>query len=253
MKHSIILILIVIGFSGNAANKYIATDTIQKVNANILYKVFSDDTYIYLNVSTTDKKTCMSLIRKGLTVYFDSKGKEKKDVYIKYPVRIDPKQMQKNTTSSNKENNLKDFDVNKIIETLPYDAEYGYFDDTEQFHKALNRLGISLGYKYTVSNELLEFNIKIPKDKISSGKNKSLSKLSIGVISNKPENSPNQSKNQISSGVRNRGGKGGMRSGTMGRGGIGRNGIGQSNGQRPIFAAEPVSIDFWFDASIKEN
>ena len=251
MRHLLIIILSISNFYGNAANIY--TDTIQKVNENILYKVTRDDTNIYLNMSTTDKKTCVSMLKRGLIVYFDTKGKEKKEIYVKYPIRTNPKQTDKNTSSSNKDFSSKEFDIDKIIEELPYEAEYGYFDETEQFHKSLNRLGISLGFKYTVSNELLEFHIKIPKDKISSGKTKNLSKLLIGVVTNKPEKSSNKEKSQNSSGTINRSGKGGMKSGSMKRGGMGRNSTGHGNKQRQNSAVKPESIDFWFDANMTEK
>ena len=79
MKHLAILLTLLsslYSFASNTTN--FPADTTQVAHENILYKVSQDDNYVYLNISTTDKKTSMSIIRTGLSVYYDIKGKKKK-------------------------------------------------------------------------------------------------------------------------------------------------------------------------------
>jgi len=250
MKHLIILILILTTLSTKAKNKtkLKLLDTIEIVEDNVLFKVFSDDNYIYLNVSTTDKKTSMSIIRNGLTIYFDVKGKRKEDVYIKYPYNSESRQLRQNPQELNKNEGLSSIDLSTIIENIPREAEYGYYEEKQQFHKDLNSQDISLGYKAT--GELLEFLLKIPKDKISIENKTDFSKLSIGVITNKFERNPKKDNNQKQNqGVRKgngngRGGGMGSRSGQMSRG---------NNGKKQNPQAEQVSIDFWFDANLDKK
>ena len=205
MKHLIILFLIITTISAKAKTKLLLIDTTNVVENNVLYKVFSDNNYIYLNVSTTGKKTSMSIIRNGLTIYFDIKGKKKKDVYIKYPYNTEHRQLSQNSQESKKNEEFSAIDLNSIIENLPKEAEYGYYDEKQLFHKGLNSQDISLGYKAT--EDLLEFSLKIPKNMISNENIIDFSKLSIGVLTNKFERS-SETKNKQGQDQGMRGGNG---------------------------------------------
>jgi len=79
MKHLIIVLLTLSSLSSFASNKRnVPADTTQITNKNVLYKVSQDGSYVYLNIRTTDKKTAISIIRTGLTIYYDIKGKKKR-------------------------------------------------------------------------------------------------------------------------------------------------------------------------------
>jgi len=240
MKRLIILILILTTLSIKAKNKtkLKLLDTIEVAKNNVLFKVSSDDNYIYLNVSTTDKRTSMSIIRNGLTIYFDVKGKRKKNVYIKYPYKSESRQLRQNANKLNKNEGSSSKNLNNIIEKIPKKAEYGYYEEKQQFHKDLNSQDISLGYKAT--EMLFEFILKIPKNKISIKNKTDFSKLSIGVLTNKFERNANQKQNQSM-----KKGKGNGRRGGMGN----RNGQ-MNNGNTQ---AEQVKINFWFDANLTKK
>lgn len=239
MKHLIIALLICSStyvFASNATN--FPADTTQIANENVLYKVTQDGSYVHLNVSTSDTKTAMSILRSGLTIYYDIKGKKKKDVFIKYPYDAgsgSPRQAPQENIDATA------IDLNSMIEKLPAEAEYSYFEETQMFNKDLNSLDITIQSKYTASNQLFEFLIKIPKTKIASKANSDFSKLSIGVVGNKKEGDSTQQRGQgQSQGMRGGGGR-------RGGGGGGRGGNRGQNEQRSDQSTGKVSIDFWFD------
>ena len=132
MKHLAILLTLLsslYSFASNTTNY--PTDTTQVSNENILYKVSQDDNYVYLNISTTDTKTSMSIIRTGLTVYYDIKGKKKKNVYVKYPYSTEPRQSGQGSRGNNGQNII---DLNSIIEKLPTEAEYSSLEEKQTFN-----------------------------------------------------------------------------------------------------------------------
>ncbi len=247
MRHLLILILTLSNLYAVALNKSsFLADTSHITNDNVLYKVSQDDSYVYLNISTIDKNTAMSIIRNGLTVYYDIKGKKKKDVYVKYPYSSGPKKFQQGSRGNNDANAS---DLKKVIENLPIEAEYSFFKEKKVFNKILNGLGIAIVTDYTASNQLFEFSIKMAKAKISSKADSDFSKLTIGVVTNKMDENTNSERAQGQNSEMRSGGGGRGGSGGGGRGGNrGGGGMGRQNGQRPDSTIEKVTIDFWFDA-----
>ncbi|MEM6515555.1 MAG: hypothetical protein AAF688_05185 [Bacteroidota bacterium] len=102
----------------------------------------------------------------------------------------------------------------------------------------------------------MEYDIKIPKDKILKDNKTDLSKLSIGIKTNEPERQNNQQPDEsMKSRGGNRSGGGGHGGGMFGGRGGGNRGGGQSSGnnrpQRPTQdRANKVYIDFWFEAQL---
>lgn len=239
MKYLILALLTLSSLNCFASNKRsFSGDTTQISNKNILYKVSQAGNYIHLNISTIDKKTATSIIRNGLTIYYDIKGKEKKDVYVKYPYSNEPRQSRQGSRGNNDSNTI---DLNSMIEKLPAEAEYSSFEEKQAFNKDLNTLDIAIENHYAASSQLFEFSIKIPKTKILSKENSDFSKLSIGVVSNKMEGNINKERGQgQNQGTRSGGGRGGN--------GSGRGGMRGQNRQEPSSTAEMITVDFWFDA-----
>lgn len=241
MKHLLIVLLTLSSLFSFASNKSsFPADTTQISNKNVLYKVSQDDNNVYLNISTTDRKTATSIIRNGLTIYYDIKGKEKKDVYVKYPYSNESRPVQQGSLGNIDVNAI---DLNSMIKKLPAEAEYGSFEEKQAFNKDLNTLDITIANHYTASSQLFEFSIKTPKARIAPQGNSDFSKLSIGVVANKMEGTVNKERVQ--------GQNQGMRSGGGGRGngsGGGRGGARGQNEQQSSPTAEKVTVDFWFDA-----
>lgn len=247
MKHLFFLVLVLTTLSSKAKNEKPTNtkDTTEITENNVLYKVYSNNNYIFLSVSTTDKKTSMSILKTGLTVYFDIKGKEKKDVYIKYPLNMEPNQMKQNPDWQNPDKDPVSINLNSIIENLHAEAEYGYHKEKQKFHKDLNSQDISLSY--SSSGESLKFSLKIPKSKINMDTT-DFSKLSIGVLTNKFDGTKSIRKSNQNQSQQMHNGSGNRRGGGMGGG----RGQGKSNqgGSNQNHQPKPKGIEFWFDANL---
>lgn len=252
MKQVFILILLIISISLNAKTKenLIKKDTTKIEDNNVVYRIYEDQNYLYLNISTLDKQTTLSIIRRGLTVYFDVKGKEKENVYLKYPINIEaPK---RGLRINNNEKNTK-INLDSIIAKIPNEAEYGFYENKVEFNKDLNSEDISLGFN--TNGQFFEYSIKVPKTKILIKNKTDLSKLSIGIKSNEPERQnnqrPDESMRQEGGNRPNGGGRGGGMSGGRQGGNRGNQSGGNNRNERPTQKkTDRVEIDFWFDAKL---
>ena len=252
MKQVFLIVLILFSLTMEATSNS-SLDTTKIENKNIRYHFTSDANNLYLTINTKDRAMMMSMVRSGISVYFDVKGKKKKNVYVKYP--INSKRPDK---SSRGESDQKRLELSEIINDLPKKAEYSYFENTQQFHTALNTQDISLGFEYSKKERALEYHLKIPKEHISRDKEIDLTKLSLGItIGDKNTGRKGQRGNlqmQGPSGRGQRGSVGGGRGGSVGgRGGSG-GGRSQGGGNNSQQRERPskTTIDFWFDAISKK-
>lgn len=212
------------------------------------YEVTEDATHLFVHVSTTDQNKMRTMMHFGLTIYFDVKGKKKKDVFIKYPFEtVAPRLPQAGPPPSEEERQekkQKQPDIHRIIEQLPAEAIYSYFDNVQQFHKDLNSLDINYSWHYHNEDKRLEFLLKIPKHRVTTSKISEVTNLSIGVATSKIEPSfqRNNKSPKSSSGMPQRRGQ--------------RNGIKSRGGQQPNntqhLSQTPniVTQVFWFDAKL---
>jgi len=240
MKQIVTLIIVFISISLNAkSGEIFIADTTEVVNEKVLYSMTSDHKNIYISMSTTDKRTMMLMLRSGVTVYFDVKGKKNRDVYIKYPLK--PAYLNNKSDISRKENKL---DLNHLISNLPKEAEYNNFDNTQQFHVDLNSLNVVLSFAYNRKNDLLTYHLTVPKSNISEDEKIDLSKLAIGVVAGR-NGDVNQKKkaNSKSSGMRGSGSGGGR---GKGRGNKSGNASHAPQNNRNSASS---AINFWFKAT----
>ena len=235
----------------------------ENIEDHIEYNCSMDAQNIYLELSTTNQPTMLSMLYRGFYVYFDIKGKKKKKVSVQYPLEIEPIQRAQGrndrdgVSSRVKENgDQKGPDILVMLDAMPKQANYINNDYEEEFHLDLNKLGISISYNYDEENNLLRYDLKMPKQKIADS-DIDFSKLSIGVLTTKVEGDTADNGSSVSFGGGGQGGRqGGRRGGGTrvgGRGGGGARGGGQGGarpqqGQRP----EAVSIDFWFKPNLTE-
>jgi len=252
MKYKLLTIVVtLICTSLQAKSITFSLDTIKVEDKNINYRLTSDANNLYLNINTTDRGNMMAMIRSGISVYFDVKGKKKKNVYVKYPINSKKREYRDGRTSERKRTELSE-----LIVDLPKKAEYSYFENTQQFHTELNTQDIRLGFEYLKNERILAYNLKIPKEQILTDSKLDLSKLSIGVvIGGKVVNRQSQRGNQQmkgSSGARQRGGGRGISGG--GSRGVSGGGRRQQNGTNSQQRERPsnITIDFWFDAISKK-
>lgn len=220
---------------------------------NIEYKANFDGKDLYVTLHAEFKETMQVMLHRGYTIYFDVKGKKKKNVSIQYPLKTERPEKgtrpERGDRSGNGEQNGPD--INKMLENLPKTANYTSYDSSQDFNLDLNSLGIEMNYSYEESTEvgpILEFHLKIPASKIVK-ENEDLSKLSIGVVSTKQEQKENKQQANMGRSGRQGGGQGGRaRGGGGGRGGAGNRG-GSTQARELV---QEATIDFWFDLNDKK-
>ena len=54
------------------------------------YNVTNDDKNLYIAVSSADDNTQLRMLRSGMTIYFDPKGKKNKEISLHYPIQKQP-------------------------------------------------------------------------------------------------------------------------------------------------------------------
>ncbi|RMA64330.1 hypothetical protein [Ulvibacter antarcticus] len=252
MKKTVLLLLVCTIYSVSAKNPKtsVVVDTTEVFNESLTYKVVQDNEYLQLSISTKDNDIIMSMLSLGVTVFFDVKGKEKENVYIKYPLEpvktnFNKGQVPLDGFQTSEEETKRRQQIAKLIENdLPQEAAYNYFDSQEQFHILLNSLDTSLSYIYDPQKGLLEYRLKIPKRRISANSKEDFSKLAIGVKTGKlPDHKPKEDDSSRRPESKKRGG---------GRPSGGRGGGRPNNSERPESQnrqSSMATIDFWFMAS----
>ncbi|MEO9893889.1 hypothetical protein [Aurantibacter sp.] len=262
MRHIFTALAIVIGILNlNAKELKIGfeSDTIIIVDENVSYKFNHDLQSVYLNISTADTNTIMSMLHMGVSVFFDVKGKKKQNVYVKYPLEPSRPNSKRGGEEVLGEEiaDKRSIQIKNIIENeLPQEAIYSYFEVDEEFHILLNTVGISLGYTYDEATGLLDYSLTIPKNKISDNPKADFNKLMIGIKTNGPEEKSQAERPNISMGGRGggqRGGGGRQGGGQRGggrQGGSGQRGGGQGGSPNDAQNDKPKieTLDFWFDA-----
>ncbi|WP_405397075.1 hypothetical protein [Maribacter sp. Asnod2-G09] len=217
----------------------------QKSQDNINYNGFITDENVHVQLSTVDQATMLTMLHKGFNVYFDVKGKRKKNVAIQYPINSAPPERpnrseRNNGSREDQEEEQSGPDIATLLAEMPKIGEYTNLDYEQEFHLDLNQLGVSINYVYNEENKELQYELIIPKHKISDA---NLSKLSIGIVTPKREKETQDKNSNISFGG---GGQGGGPGG--GRGGQGGGGRGGSKGGPPPQQDRPeeTTIDIWF-------
>lgn len=233
-------------------------DTTQVSNKSELYEVYQDQDYIYLSMNTADPKMMMSMLRQGVTVYYDMKGKKKRKVSVTYPVRDgeSSKQRQNRPLKQSEERSEPDEERlytmihNQIKRGLPQEAMYSYHGDAITFNIKLNSQDIEVTYVYDSENQLLNYLLKMPKAKISNDPKANFSKLTIGVTT--PERPTNNREGGNGQNARIGGGNNQRGGGPAGGGRSGGSGGPRGGGQkRPSQQGSSGAIlNFWFKAEI---
>lgn len=273
IKNIVLTVLLVSLTNSVSAKNSLATVVIDTLLTyeNVTYTVTANENNLHVNISTSDEKTMMSMLKLGVSVFFDIKGKKKQNVYVKYPSepiiqhQIQQRQQGRSKlsdrSSRSEATSIEEDEANRkkrITDILENDysqnAEYSYFGDAVDFHILMNTLGISAAFTYNEEEGLLEYDLTLPKSKINTDDNKDLLKLTIGIKTIKEKRERNNKEGiqgnigGISLDSQQRGGRSG--SGQAG----GRSGGGQ-RGQRggPPNARDQsktshVLLNFWFKA-----
>ncbi len=259
MKNSITITILFLTLYTAQAHTTLRTllgDTTQVSNKSELYEAYQDENYINFTVSTGDPKMMMSMLRQGIIVYYDIKGKKKRKVSVTYPIRGDaPKRQRKERPlgpqseerSEPTADRLYEMVRNRMKQGLPQQAMYGYYGDDTMFNIQLNSQDITASFVYDSENQLLSYQLKIPKTKISNDPEVDFSKLTIGVIT--PERPTDNKEGEARQNARV-GGSNAQRGGPPGGGG-GRGGQRGGGQKKPSRQELPgATLNFWFKTGL---
>ncbi|MEO9513279.1 MAG: hypothetical protein ABJN84_09315 [Flavobacteriaceae bacterium] len=237
---------------------------------NLSYEALVDGNMVVVKLSAGDRETIMSMLHRGFSVYFDVKGKKKKNVAVKYPAEVTrpdrqqgPKgqtrgqRPERQTAEQSEGEEDQGPDMIEVLNKLPKTAEYTFYDMVQDIHLDINAMNIAINYSFFEAERILSYELRIPKDAILKD-GQDLLKLTIGIVSTKleekegsrPQMSMNMgggSRQGGGGGPPGGGGQGGGSSGGMGGPPSGGNGGGnQQQEQRP----QPASLNIWFKANL---
>lgn len=237
----------------------------QEEEEKITYKAHIEDGHVHVNLSTSDEKTIVLMLRKGFSVYFDPEGKENKNLAVTY--RIPRKGANKgasqgfNATQDIEDRPIGGLPVEAMISELPRQALFTKFDSEETVHLDLNNLGIAIEYTYVKDDEgngKLSYSLKIATAELAA-KGESLDNLGIGVVSNGRKADKEKKNNANASSFDSRQGRNqiGTRSGgfgnRLGRQGRRQGGLSNTNRANSRNTEEKppkvTTLDFWFKCS----
>ncbi|MBQ4802107.1 hypothetical protein J8L88_04510 [Aquimarina sp. MMG015] len=263
MKNKIlVLICIFIMKSLFAISLYadVVIDTTTVINNTETYQIYTDEVYVYLTIETIDSKVATSILRQGINVYFDTKGKKKKNVFITYPIANNQRPPRRNKDRPNETREFPDNDSiirqigYRLKNNTPQKALYQYYDKTKEFNTLLNNEGITINLAVNEERNSFIYYLKIPNNKINVKSGINFNKLSIGVktVEMSRDNSERTRPTQQAS-VRGGGRRGGGRSNggaPQGRSGNGPGGGDQGRSKGRKTESVPA-IDFWFKTTSK--
>ena len=245
----------------------IIIDSTVVVDNNIKYKVVEDPLNFFITLETDDRKASRTILREGVTVYFDIKGKKKKNVFVRYPNKV---LQSKGRRQQGGQRSIEEAPKSEeSIETLPQQAFYSHFNTEREFHILLNDLHIEVNLE-VLEQHRIKYRLKIPKNKINDDPKKDLSKLTIGILigrdrtdnaNQRQRSGGDQSGMQMGGGMSRGGGRssggmagggrtgGGMQMGGGMQGGGGRSGGGMQGQQRPSQDNRTQATAFWFEVN----
>ncbi len=206
------------------------------------YNITNDKNNIYVSVATSDQATQMNILRLGIAVYFDTKGKTNKTVGLSFPANEasdgDRRNFRPIAGGANKTADQLNFKKQILMDKDIFKA-FGFINMDNRIYDVSDTSHIKMGINYDVSGNLV-FEAIVPIKNIYD-KNftaQTAPSLSVGIVVNSSGMSPRGTNNAGGeSGMRNggggmRGGGGGMGGGMGGGGMRGGGGVGMGGGRR---------------------
>jgi hypothetical protein len=242
-------------------SKEIATNTtyesLNYYDGKIRYDVFNDSANIHIYVATTDFASQYKILKLGLTLWVDEKGKKHSDKGIIFPqkqpgaseVRKDLMQNAQGATNRSKQmlNQLqKQYEASpKKMTLLGFDGD----DSQEQIDLSSNKSGVEVSIRFD-SLHTMHYHAIIPIQKIFTEEKYSDGIFSIGIESGfipmTYSSNPQQGGGGRGSGMQ--GGGGGMHKGAGG--GKGGGAGGPKGGMQAQKSALSKPIETWFKVSL---
>jgi uncharacterized membrane protein YgcG len=246
--HKLLLTIIVLSFIGCSPKNYTigtyqnASITVDgnsadwemplrfgNTNGSLQYNITNDNEFVYVCVATSDENTKMKILRAGISIYIDVKGKKNKLTGITYPIKENQKNdftmnrdELRNSSRFNQENNRsRKPNFNK---SNSYKC-FGFLNDVdgEYYLNANNPIKMSIDYDLN-NNLVVEASIPI-KNFYDKNLNATPSpNISLGIVLNNLMTGFNPSRNNTNRNYNMGGMNGGMRGGGMRGGGGMRSG-----------------------------
>ena len=211
---------------------------------NILYQVSNDQENLHIKFKTSDRSSIMKILGQGTYLYFDIKGKKKRDVSLEYPMASENGTDRRPGMNQNPGERTR-LDLTEILARIPKEAELINHKESELIQ--FNMLESDIKPSLTVSGESeITYDLIIPFHRISKNGLSSITTLSVGIVTKgmNPSSMGGQSGRMggMPQGGGKKGGKGGGMSG-------GRSGSmdGRQGGPRDGEMASPINIWFLVD------
>jgi len=234
--------------------------------SQIRYQITNDEKNLHIKLNTSDASTIMKVLRTGLKICFDVNGKKNQKVYFQYPLaqkrqfsdqeRSNPGNQERSKPANGDQ---RRFDLNRMIAQIPNEGEFDRNGEKDRILILSTDSDIKASIR-ALKNEEIIYDLIIPLNRISKAGFSSLSKLSIGIVTEKMATSSmgGGRSGGMGGGGRSGGMGGGGRSGGMGgggRGGMGgggrsggMSGEGGSGGMDRSSMSKP--IDIWFKLNL---
>jgi hypothetical protein len=158
------------------------------------YNVTNDDQNIYVAVSSFDDITQLRILRSGMTIYFDPKGKKNKDISLHFPIQKAPdpngnrSRGDGSTTYYQNQNNTQSRDTRKeelLLQSDYYNTTGFTGIENGQFSAGDQKGPIHIGIKLNNQDSLLVYEVVIPVKNILGADwaaKASKKNFSVGVV-----------------------------------------------------------------------
>ena len=216
-------------------------------DGELQYNITNDNTNIYVSVATSDQSTQMRILREGISVFIDTKGKTNKSMGLSFPANEVIEVNRNNNTIKMMGGDKRGDQVNfkkQLLMDKDIFKTFGFINMDNRVYDVSDTIAIKLGINYDAFGNLV-FESIIPikhiYNKTFTAKN--APSLSVGIVlntTNRPENRPTAGSEGRSEGGMRGGSGGGMGGGGMGggsmsggggmRGGGGMGGMGGMGG-----------------------
>ena len=219
-------------------------------DAKIGYTVSKDDNNLYVNLQTTDTPNQIKMLNNGVTIYFDSEGKEEQETFVHFPVKKEITSQPDFETLQKDKNTY----LNNLITGLSDKIKISLNGKQTLINKELNTEGISVSIN--ANEEELNYQIKLPLNYLAFNSSQ-LPSLGISIEGiKKPANAqgnPNGGRPAGVGGGRPAGAGGGRPAGVGGGRPSGSGGgrpSGNSSAQSPVDGLSNA-IKIWFQLEMK--
>lgn len=217
-------------------------------DAKLGYTVSKDSENLYVHLNSFDTATQLKILKNGVRLYFDDKGKKAKHTFVHYPV-IKNNESVRPDFESLKEDKITF--LQNLISGLGDEMHLAKHEDVNYINRELNTQGITVDLDMV--DETLNYRLKLPLSFLETQENQ-LPALGIAIAGiERPSSAQGGGRPMGVSGGRPAGGGGGRPSGVGGGrpSGGGRGRPSGTTAQNGPFEGMGSDIAIWFQLDIQ--